>query len=334
MLIGMTYDLKDEYIQQGFTNEEAAEFDSLETIEAIEEAIKLLGHNVERIGNVKALVTALAHGKTWDLVFNICEGVNGISRESQVPCLLEAYNIPYTFSSPETNAITMDKSVAKQLVANAGVATAPFKVVRNISDIDKLDIPFPLFVKPLAEGTGKGIDARSNISDKESLRSKCEYLLKTFNQPVLVESYLSGRDITVGIVGNGKNAKVIAVMETFYDTNAESLSQSFYNKKNYEEVLQYRIIDDDVAKKAAEASLKSWETLNCRDAGRFDFRCDKNNTPYFLELNPLAGLHPIDSDLPMLSRKVGIDFNQLIAMIINCAIERYGLCKTKEGVVA
>ena len=326
MLIGLTYDLRDDYLAEGFSEEASAEFDAIETIVAIEQTLISLGYEVERIGNVKSLVQRLANNCRWDMVFNICEGVSGIGREAQVPCLLEAYNIPYVFSTPEVMSLTMDKAIAKQIVRNVGINTPTYMVVRNIADLEqfyKYSLSFPLFAKPIAEGTGKGIDSRSQIEEKASLYSKCENLLATYKQPVLIEQYLSGRDLTVGIIGTGDSARVVGVLETRYKEGVKDLNQTLYNKENCAKVLDYYLITDDTAKRAAQIALKCWQALGCRDGGRVDLRCDKFNVPHFLEVNPLAGLKPGYSDLAILAEKAGTNYQQLIKGIMDSALSRY-----------
>ena len=322
MKVGLTYDLRDDYLAQGFTIEQAAEFDSRETIESLEAALAENGYKVERIGNIKSLVRMLSDGRRWDIVFNICEGVSGIAREAQVPALLEAYDIPCVFSGADVMVTTMDKSLAKIIVRENGLPTAPYKVIRSSDDFKGLDLTYPLFAKPLAEGTGKGIDARSEISSAEELQNKCFKLLDDFNQPVLVEEFLPGRDLTVGIIGNGPDCRVIGVLEALYKNNAEGQSQSFFNKENCETVLEYVLVKDAVATKAGEIALACWQALGCLDGGRVDLRCDRNGTPCFLEVNPLSGLHPTHSDLPILAAQAGITYRQLIGEIMNAALSR------------
>jgi len=325
--VGFTYDLFDDYIAQGFSKEDAAEFDSLETIESIESALIDYGVAVDKIGNVKALANALVSGKKWDIVFNICEGVKGIGREAQVPALLEAYDIPYVFSSSDVMVVTMNKALAKMVVSQNKIPTAPFAVVKNNLDIEAMELPFPVFAKPLAEGTGKGISAKSMVKDKNALKELCAEINHKFAQATLVESYLPGRDLTVGILGTGVNAKAIAVMETYYQQGAEPGSQSFYNKQNWKKVLTYGLITDDTAKAAADVALRSWQALGCFDCGRVDLRCDELGVPNFIEVNTIAGLHPTHSDLPMLSRMVGIEHKSLIHQIMDNALSRCGLKK-------
>jgi len=322
MKIGITYDLQSDYLKEGFTKEEAAEFDKEDTIDAIENTLKEIGFETIRIGNVKELTRRLAHGDTWDLVFNICEGMYGVGREAQVPALLDAWKIPYVFSGPLTLALTLDKATTKRVIRDAGVPTAPFFVVEKNEDVDKVNIQYPLFAKPVAEGTGKGIYAGSVINNIEQLRERCNLLLSKFNQPVLVEKYLSGREFTVGIVGSGVNAKVVGAMEIILNNKAEQGVYSFHNKDNYLELVDYHLATGKIAEECEKVALDSWRILNCIDGGRVDVRYDDNNVCNFIEVNPLAGMHPVHSDLPILSRLNGINYIQLFQMIMNSAIER------------
>jgi len=322
MKIGITYDLQSDYLKEGFTKEEAAEFDKEDTIDAIENTLKEIGFETIRIGNVKELTRRLAHGDSWDLVFNICEGMYGVGREAQVPALLDAWKIPYVFSGPLTLALTLDKATTKRVIRDAGVPTAPFFVVEKNEDVDKVNIQYPLFAKPVAEGTGKGIYAGSVINNIEQLRERCNLLLSKFNQPVLVEKYLSGREFTVGIVGSGANAKVVGAMEIILNNKAEQGVYSFHNKDNYLELVDYHLATGKIAEECEKVALDSWRILNCIDGGRVDVRYDDNNVCNFIEVNPLAGMHPVHSDLPILSRLNGINYNQLFQMIMNSAIER------------
>ncbi len=164
--IGFTYDLRSAYLAMGYSELETAEFDRESTIDAIESTLNHLGYETDRIGHIKQLVERLQNGDRWDLVFNICEGMYGIAREAQVPALLEAYNIPCVFSSPLVMALTLDKGMTKRVIRDAGIATPEFFVVTKQDDIRKVDLPFPLFVKPVAEGTGKGISEKSIVQNK------------------------------------------------------------------------------------------------------------------------------------------------------------------------
>src|SRR3989339_715613 len=203
MKIGLTYDLRTHYLAEGYSELDVAEFDSESTIEALENTIRQLGHDTERIGTAKALCSRLVAGSRWDLVFNIAEGLGGCFRESQVPTLLEIYGINYTFSDPLVCAVTLDKSLAKRVIAAAGLPTPKFKVVREQADLDGIDLDYPLFAKPLGEGTGKGIDGSSRITSPKQLSQICGNLLSDFAQPVLVEEFLPGREFTTAVLGTG-----------------------------------------------------------------------------------------------------------------------------------
>jgi D-alanine-D-alanine ligase len=320
--IGLTYDLRDDYLKEGYGFEETAEFDLPDTIHAIEKVILDNGFQADRIGNIKALTRRLAKGDRWDLVFNIAEGMHGFGREAQVPALLEAYNIPYTFSDPLGNALTLHKGFTKQILRDLGIPTPDFFVVHDVNDIDKIKLPFPLFAKPVAEGTGKGITSLSKINSRKNLQKVCRQLLKTFQQPVLVETYLPGREFTVGILGTGKDARALGVLEVLLKPNAEKNAYSYENKEHYDKLVEYVLVNDDEAQKAMEISLMAWRGLDLKDAGRIDLRSNVHGIPHFMEVNSLAGLNPVRSDLPILCTKIGMSYHKLISAIIKSALKR------------
>src|SRR5215831_15932249 len=170
MRIGVTYDLRSDYLAMGYGEEETAEFDAEETIVAICGALSGLGHKPVRIGGIRKLAEALVKGERWDAVFNICEGLKGVAREAQVPALLEAYDIPYVFSDPLTLAASLDKAVAKRIVRDCGVPTPDFAVIAGIGDTDAIALPYPLFLKPNSEGSGKGVDGKSKVDNRAQLK--------------------------------------------------------------------------------------------------------------------------------------------------------------------
>jgi D-alanine-D-alanine ligase len=322
LIIGITYDLRDDYLKEGYGLEETAEFDLPDTIEAIEKVILDNGFQADRIGNVKALTRRLAADNRWDLVFNITEGMYGFGREAQVPALLDAYNIPYTFSDPLGHVISLHKGMTKHVLRDLGIPTPDFAVVNSDADIDKVNLPFPLFAKPVAEGTSKGITALSKITNLEELHRICKHILQTFKQPALIETYLPGREFTVGILGTGKDAKVLGVIEVILKPTAEQNAYSYENKEHYEMLVQYALVDDDEAKQAMEIALKAWRYLDLKDAGRVDLRSDAHGAPHFIEVNSLAGLNPKRSDLPILCNLLGISYHVLISSIIESALRR------------
>ena len=323
MKIGLTYDLRSWYLERGYTMDETAEFDKDETVVALENELSRLGYQTERIGNIFQLVEKLAAGERWDMVFNIAEGLYGDGRESVVPALLDQYRIPYVFSGPVVMGVSLNKYLTRLVVAAAGVPVCPGIIANSVNDLDDLSaLEFPLFVKPVAEGTGKGITTRSLVRDRESLVSLVQELLTNYNQPVLVEEYLPGREFTVGVTGNGAEAKVTGGMEVICRDN---LPYSVEVKENYENYVTYRVYDEDMRSECDAVALGAWRALGAVDAGRVDMKADRNGRMCFIEANPLAGLNPVHSDLPMLSRLNGMAFSTLMEMIMDSAKKRYGL---------
>ncbi len=321
--IGFVYDLRKDYLDEGFTQEDVAEFDSEETIIAIEQAIISCGYNVERIGNPKALAKQLAGGKRWDMVFNIAEGMGGRNRESYVPALLDMYEIPYTFSDAFVCALTLDKSMAKRLISQASLRTPRFAVVKNMADLANIDLQYPLFAKPLAEGTGKGITANSKIENFAQLEQSCLQLLNSCRQPVIVEEFLPGREFTVGVLGNGENARAIGTMEIEILTDVDAGIYSFVNKEECSLRVRYSRLEEPLLKAEVERlAVESFKTLECRDSARVDIRCDNEGNPCFIEINPLAGLHPTHSDLCIIATQENITYEQLIGEILQNAFAR------------
>ncbi len=325
MLIGLTYDLRSTYFAEGYSEEETAEFDREETISAIEETLHALKHRTKRVGRAKELVQRLVAGEHWDMVFNIAEGINGIGREAQVPAILDVYNIPYTFSDPLVLSLTLHKGFTKRVVRDAGIPTPDFIEIISSHDMDQIPFQPPYFVKPLAEGTGKGIGPHSVIKQAEELGETCKHMIEKFHQGILVEKYLPGREFTVGLIGTGVKAQVVGTMEVHLRSEAEPNMYSYANKEHSEGLVDYEPVtgskDHSVAL-AEEIALKVWRILGCRDAGRVDIRCNAGGKPYFLEVNPLAGLHPEHSDLPIICQMFGIPYKLLIERILKSASQR------------
>ncbi|MCX7846833.1 MAG: ATP-grasp domain-containing protein [bacterium] len=323
MIIGLTYDLRSTYLAQGFSEDEVAEFDFDETVEALEATIRGLGHTPVRIGTAKELCRRLVAGERWDLVYNLAEGVRGRAREAQVPCLLELYEIPYTCSDPLVCALTLDKALTKRVIRDAGLATPRFVVVTSEAEARACSLPYPLFAKPVAEGTGKGITNESRIVDHEQLVRVCKRLLAAYRQPVLVEEYLPGREFTVGIVGTGARARVIGTMEVEVLAEADQAIYSYENKEQCDTRCRYSTPPRDGLREAVEElALHAFRVLECRDVARVDIRLDGRGRPAFMEINPLPGMHPTHSDLPMIAARAGISFEELVGMIIASASER------------
>jgi len=322
MKIGLTFDLRSWYLDRGYSMEDTAEFDKQDTIDAIEGALKKMGYETEPVGNCFQLIEALASGKRWDIVFNIAEGLYGDGRESVVPAILDQYRIPYVFSGPVIMGVSLNKYLTRLIVASAGVPVSPGMIINVPEDISGCNLAFPLFIKPVSEGTGKGITRRSLVSSEEELHEMALYILQRFEQPALVEEYLPGREFTVGITGNGTDAAVIGGMEIICKDN---LPYSVEVKENYQDYCSYFPIEGEIAEECYSVALKAWKALGATDAGRVDLKADRNGRICFLEVNPLAGLHPVHSDLPILSRLAGTDYQTLLEMIVSAALKRHHL---------
>lgn len=323
MRVGLTYDLRDEYLAAGYSEVETAEFDQPATIDAIAGALQRQGMAVDRIGNARQLTGRLVSGDRWDLIFNFCEGLHGFGREALVPALLDAWQIPYVFSDPLACAVTLHKGIAKHVVRGNGLATPDFAVVETVADIARVRLGYPLFAKPVAEGTGKGISAASRVASPAELESVCRTLLAHHHQPVLVEEFLPGREFTVGVIGTGLAATAIGTMEVQLGPKADPGIYTFDNKEHWEGRVTYTLLTEEPLLQHVEAlAVSAWRALGCRDGGRLDIRLDSGNTPHFIEANPLAGLHPGHSDLPFICKFKGIAYDELIRRIVASALNR------------
>ncbi len=324
MKVGLTYDLRSWYLDRGYSMEDTAEFDKQETVDALDTALCKMGFETEQVGNCFQLIEALAEGKRWDLVLNIAEGLYGDGRESVVPAILDQYKIPYVFSGPVILGVSLNKYLTRLIVSAAGVPVSPGMLISTKDDIEKCKLEYPLFIKPVSEGTGKGITEKSVLNSPAELKEMAEYLLDRFNQPALVEEYLPGREFTVGVIGSGDDATAIGGMEIECRDN---LPYSVEFKENYQEFCKYIPMASEFSAECKSVALNVWKAIGAVDAGRVDFKADRNGRICFMEVNPLAGLHPVHSDLPILSRISNIDYQSLMEMIMNSALKRHGLRK-------
>lgn len=325
--LALCYDSKEEHLAAGLSPEDVAELDSEETIDLLVGALAELGHRTERIRGGKRLAALLVAGGRWDMVFNIAEGLRGRSREAQVPALCELFGQPFTFSDALTCAITLDKEMAKRVVRDGGLPTPRFAVVEGVADLVDLAqvaaLEPPLFAKPVAEGDSKGVLQRSLIEMHEQLPVICRELLASYGQPVLIEEYLPGRELTVGIVGNGARARVLGVMEIDFRKAAEPAGYTTVNKRVAKARLSFRLCPDARLTALADGiALSVYRLLRCRDAARVDLRCDAAGIPCFLEVNALPGMHPTHSDLPQIGSLTGVSYLELTRQILDAAMER------------
>ncbi|MCL2281235.1 MAG: ATP-grasp domain-containing protein [Dehalococcoidia bacterium] len=329
MKIGLSYDVKQQVAQAEELPEDAfEEYDSPETIEALSDAIISAGHQVINLGGGCDFLSRVLREKP-DLVFNIAEGLgNYRSREAQVPSVLEILGIPYSGSDPLTLALCLEKSLTKQLVAAVGVATPEWHVINTIEELENCDwsnFPFPVFIKPVHEGSSKGIRNASRVDDEATLKELVECQLRLYAQPVMVEQFISGDEVTVGLLGNGEPS-VVGIMRVMPRHAGADFVYSLEVKRNWQEMVQYECpakLDVSVMQRIEASCLLAFKTLGIRDLARMDFRVAKDGTPYFLEVNPLPGLNPKSGDFIIMSQAMGWSYEKLIITILNVAIERY-----------
>jgi D-alanine-D-alanine ligase len=324
--VGITYNLKKDFSQrEDLPVDFLEEFDSEETIDAIRKVLESEGHEVIKLGGDIGLIDRLRK-TSIDIVFNIAEGLQGRNREAHIPALLEFLNIPYTGSDPLTLSLTLDKAMAKRVVMTQNIPTPRFKKVERMEDLNGLDLRCPLFVKLCYEGSSKGVRLDSKVLDPQSLEEKTRDLLKTYGSPLLVEEFVKGPEFTVGILGN-EDPFVLGVMQI--EIKGRPPEESIYSleiKREWEEKVQYHCppsIDQNLLKKIEEVALRSYRALECRDVSRVDIRVGEDNTPYFLEINPLPGLSPVYGDLVIMARGMGWDYARLVKTIFHQALKRY-----------
>ena len=281
-------------------------------------------------GGRKFLEQALAASRpprTIDLVFNIAEGRNSRCREAHVPAACEMLGIPYTHSDPLTLALSLDKPLANRVAASHGIPTAPHVCVEQLGDLDALPLPpFPLIAKPAREGSSMGIRRHSRCENRGELQDHVASLLEQYAGPVIVERFLPGIEATVGIVGTGAEAQVLGVMEIAPRKIAtENFIYSLEVKRDYLREVEYHVpprLPAAVYNAIARTALGAYRAIGCRDVGRVDVRLDAEGVPCFIEVNPLPGLNPVSSDLPILAGRLGISYETLIATIVEKAIAR------------
>ena len=290
-----------------------------------------LGHEVELLGDGEPVIRRLLDGPRPDLVFNLAEGRGvGRCREARMPAVLEMLGIPYTGSDPLTLSVALDKDCAKQLVRAHGVPTPEWALV-NPDDLTTIasrlsHLAPPCIVKPALEGSSKGILACSLVHSREELLPTIERLAEAYHQPILVEEFIAGDELTVGIVGN-RPPEVLGIMRVVPQQATENFVYSLEVKRDWERLVRYecpaRLSPEDT-QAVNEAALRAWHALGCRDLGRIDFRL-RNHVPYFLEANPLPGLSPKYSDLILLARALAIEYPELIGRIVQAALDRLEL---------
>jgi D-alanine-D-alanine ligase len=323
--IGFTFNVKRVKPALDGTRDEEAEYDSPKTIQAVREAIEAAGHEVIDLEATADLPSLIEVAKP-DLVFNMAEGIKGRNRESQVPALLELLDIPYSGSDPAALNIALDKALAKKIVRQHGILTPNFFTMSTGKERLPRDLRFPLIVKPIAEGSSKGVHATSVVENEAELRDAAQKMIAKYAQPALVEEYIGGREFTVGMLGE-RRPKVLPLMEVvFLDSSETRPVYSFEFKQDSSSKIRYDVpaaLEPSQLKGLERAARECFIALGCRDVARVDFRMDETGKIYFLECNPLPGLTPGWSDLVLISKAAGIEYNALIAEILSGAIRRY-----------
>jgi D-alanine-D-alanine ligase len=329
MRIGLAYDLKSAVpLAENSTDDALEEYDSRETVETIADALSAAGHSAVMLGGGEEFLENILRQKV-DLVFNISEGRgNSRSRESQVPAVLEMLGIPYSGSDAHCLTVCLDKPWAKKLVAAEGVATPSWRLVNDEESLSQLAWEkFPAIVKPAYEGSSKGIRLSSVVDNIGRLQEEVSRLLNAYRQPIMVEEFITGDEVTVGVIGNSP-PKVIGMMRILPRKRDERFVYSLEVKRDYLNLVDYESppkIDDKVLADIASASLKIFNCLGCRDFARIDFRVGADGLPYFLEINPLPGLGTY-SDLVIMAQKLGWTHQGLIQAVLEAALKRCSPC--------
>jgi D-alanine-D-alanine ligase len=339
MRIGITYDLKSAVADNGQPDDFQEEFDSPATIDAIAGVLAGRGHHVEQLGDGRELLERLlAHPP--DFVFNLAEGQGiGRCREARVPAVLEMLGIPYSGSDPLTLAATLDKDCAKRLVQSAGVAVPRGLVISPSNTewqlaLERAAIPFPVIVKPAWEGSSKGIRNRCVVDRRQDLGPVLASLGRDHQQPILVEEFIDGDELTVGMVGND-SPRIIGIMRVLPREAAGRFVYSLEIKRDFLRQVRYECpppLPADTLQSVTAAALGAYQVLGCRDVSRVDFRL-RQGVPYFLEVNPLPGLNPETSDLVILARLAGWSYDDLVGSILQAALDRH-LCSGTPRIAA
>jgi D-alanine-D-alanine ligase len=349
--IAVLANIKDDSLPkpEGVPPDAFADFDHIETVEAIRAALESDGHETVFIQADANLPYALRDEKP-DICFNIAEGIHGDAREAQVPALLEMLQIPYTGSRVLTNGISLDKTLTKRIWRDRRLPVAPFQEFTFGDEPLRSDLEFPLFVKPAREGTGMGVDMNAIVHNEKELRERAQYIIHTYHQPALVETFLPGREFTVGILGRA-DAKLYSRHPEWYEKDgfhrfpvleldmARSVtpmvySQAAKSKDVGEEGAPGYVcpaeIEPELEKKLKHLALRAHIILNALDVSRTDIRLDAQGNPRLIEINTLPGLTPDYSDLCLQSKAEGIRYEDLILEILYLGASRWGMVEPRE----
>jgi D-alanine-D-alanine ligase len=321
--IGFTYNIKRVDTKGG--NDSEAEYDAPETIDAIREALESYGHVVVPLEATPDLPRQFMDSPV-DLIFNIAEGVAGRNREAAVPALCELMGIPYTGSDAATLSIALDKALSKRVLRQHGILTAEFQEMETGRERLNPKLKFPLIVKPNQEGSSKGVSAHASVCDnEESLRAVVKELIDRYRQPALIEDYISGREFTVGLLGD-KRPRVLPPMEILFKDKANPRPvYDFQIKQEWEKHVYYECpakLSPSELKGIERVCRETFIALDCRDVARVDLRMNARGEFYVIEVNPLPGLTPNYSDLCLIATAANIDYRSLIGEILAGGLKR------------
>jgi len=332
MKIALTYNLKKK--DETKPVDYFSEFDSQETINAIALALKLKGHSVDLIEVERQDLFPYFRNNRVDMVFNIAEGKCGKFRESEIPAILDYLKIPYTGSNTFSLALALNKALTKKILKAENIPTPHFQVfVKGNEELDP-NLRFPSIVKPNREGSAKGIGVSNVVNTKASLYDKVKEIIEIYKQEVLVEEFIEGKELTVGILENGKTT-ILPVLEIDFSSCQKS-GEYFYSwrMKEYQGDTELGLVptmhcparlDEDTEKLVKDTAFKVHQALGCFDISRTDIRLSEDNVPYVLEINPLPGLNPKESNFPIMAYAAGMKYEDLIEAILMSASERKGL---------
>jgi D-alanine-D-alanine ligase len=334
---------------EGVPPDAFADFDHIETIDAIRSALETDGHETVFIQADMDLPYSLREERP-DICFNIAEGLGGDAREAQVPALLEMLKIPYTGSRVLTNGISLDKTLTKRIWRDRRLPVAPFQEFVVGDEPLRPELNFPLFVKPAREGTGMGVDTKAIVKNEKELRERTQYIINTYEQPALVETFLPGREFTVGILGRA-DAKLYSRHPEWYEKDGfhrfpileldmtrsvtpKVYSQASKAKEVGEEGAPGYIcpadIDPELDKKLKHFALRAHFLLSALDVSRTDIRLDGEGNPRVMEINTLPGLTPNYSDLCLQAAAEGIRYEDLILELLYLGASRWGMIEPRE----
>ncbi|MDP2927268.1 MAG: ATP-grasp domain-containing protein [Candidatus Omnitrophota bacterium] len=308
-----------------------SEYDSEETINSVVLALKTKGHSVEAIDVEYPALFSYFKKNRVDMVFNIAEGKHGRFRESEVPAVLDYLNIPYTGSDTFSLALALNKTLTKKILKAENIPTPNFQLFVKGDEVLNPDLKFPLIVKPNCEGSAKGINKTNVVNNPADLQIKVKECINIYRQEALVEEFIEGKELTVGILENGKT-RVLPILEIDF-SNCKKSGEYFYSWKMKEFqgnselglVPEFHCparLDKDIEEKVKDVVLRTHRAVGCLDISRTDIRLDKNNVPYVLEINPLPGLDPKESNFPIMAYAAGMKYEDLIEAILISASER------------